>query len=254
MDRFSQLEFGGDEAEPKGGAKSHGETVRDAEHYYREATKYWLAADFELALRNYSRILEQNSTIFEGWAGQVLMLIELGEYREAGVWADKALELFPEHPELLALKALACVRDAKLDQAVAYSDNSVGKENLTPRVWLTRAEIFLDRKGPIAEGCINKAVGCANKLGPIVKLEAGRLLRRKRNYVFAIRYLKEAVQDLSHSPLAWYELGCCQASLGLPEAVHSLEQCVNLRPDWDEAKDMLRKVGNRGFFRRLMGK
>jgi hypothetical protein len=59
---------------------------------------------------------------------------------------------------------------------------------------------------------------------------------------------------LSHSPLAWYELGCCQASLGLSEAVHSLEQCVNLRPDWTEAKDMLHKAGNRGFFRRLMGK
>ena len=44
------------------------------------------------------------------------MRIELGEYREAGVWADKALELSPEHPELLALKALACVRDAKRDR------------------------------------------------------------------------------------------------------------------------------------------
>jgi tetratricopeptide (TPR) repeat protein len=253
MDRFSQLEFGGDDTAPRG-ANSRGEPVRDAEYYYKEATKYWLAADFELALRNYSRVLEQNSTIFEGWAGQVLMLIELGEYREAGVWADKALELFPEHPELLALKALACARDAKMDQATAYSDNSVGKDNLTPRVWLTRAEIFLDRKGPIAEGCINKAVGCAGKLGPVVKLEAGRLLCRKHNYVLALQYLREAVQGLPRSPLAWYELGCCQARLGLPEAAQSLEQCLNLRPDWNEAKEMLRKVENRGFFRRLLGK
>jgi tetratricopeptide (TPR) repeat protein len=168
MDRFSQLEFGGEEKTPQHG-KAPGEPVRDAEYYCKEATKYWLAADYELALRNYSRVLEQNNTLFEGWAGQVLMLIELGEYREAGVWADKALELFPDHPELLALKALACARDAKLDQAIAYSDNSVGKENLTPRVWLTRAEIFLDRKSPIAEGCINKAIGCAGKLGPIIK-------------------------------------------------------------------------------------
>src|SRR4030042_257504 len=128
MDRFSQLEFG-DDAAPEG-AKSRQEPLRDADYYYREATKYWLAADYETALRNYSRVLEQNSTVFEGWSGQVLMLIELGEYREAGVWADKALELFPDHPELLALKALACARDARMDQAIAYSDNAVSKDNL----------------------------------------------------------------------------------------------------------------------------
>ncbi len=253
MDRFSQLEFGGeDSASPSG--RSRGEPVHDAEYYYREAMKYWLAADYELALRNYSRVLEQNSTVFEGWAGQVLMLIELGEYPEARVWADKALELFPEHPELLALKAMACARDAKMDEAVAYSDNSVGKDHLTPRVWLTRAEIFFDRKSPVAEGCLHKALGCAGKLGPVVKLEAGRLLSRKRNYSLAIQYLREAIRDLPRSALAWYELGGCQARLGLPEAVHSLEQCLHLRPDWTEAQDLHRKVENRGFFRRLLGK
>lgn len=252
MDRFSQLEFG-DEAAPQGG-KSRGEPVRDAEHYHREAVKYWLAADYELALRNYSRMLEQNGAIVEAWTGQVLMLIELGEYPEACIWADKAMESFPEHPELLALKALSYARDARMDQAVAYSDNSVGKDNLPPRVWLVRAEIFLDRKGPIAEGCVNKALACAGKQIPIIKLEAGRLFARKRNHVLAIQYLKEAVRDLPRSALAWYELGCCQARMGLPEAVHSLEQSHNLRPDWDLPKDMLRKTEKRGFFRGLFGK
>jgi len=251
MDRFSQLEFG-DEKTPQG-RQSRDVPARDAEYYRREATKYWLAADYEVALRNYSRVLEQNRTSFEGWSGQVLMLIELGEYREASVWADKALELFPEHPELLALKALACARDARMEQAVAYSDNSVGKDNLTPRVWLTRAEIFLHRKGPIAEGCINKAISCAGDLAPIVKLEAGRLLSRKHNYTIALQYLRDAAQNLPRSPVAWYELGCCQARLGLPEAVHSLEQCLSLRPDWSEAQKMRRKVENKGFFRRLLG-
>jgi len=251
MDRFSRLEFG-DETTPSG-RKPRGEPARDADYYHKEAVKYWLAADYELALRNYSRALEQNSTMFEAWAGQVLMLIELGEYPEARIWADKALGFFPEHPELLALKALACARDAKMDQAVAYSDNAVGKDHLTPRVWLVRAEVFRERKGPIAEGCINKAIACAGQLLPIVKLEAGRVLARKRNYVLAIQYLKEAVQDLPQSPLAWYELGCCQARLGLPEAVHSLEQSRHLRPDWDLPKQRLRKVGKRGFFRGLLG-
>ncbi|MEN6332663.1 MAG: hypothetical protein ABFE01_00290 [Phycisphaerales bacterium] len=252
MDRFSRLEFG-DDTTPQGG-RTPGEPIRDADYYHKEAVKYWLSADYELALRNYSRVLEQNNTIFDAWAGQVLMLIELGEYPEACVWADKAMEFFPEHPELLALKALACLRDARPDQAVAYSDNAVGKDNLTPRVWLVRAEVFLDRKGPIAEGCINKALAGADKLAPIVQLEAGRLFRKKGRHVLAVQCLKQAVQNLPRSALAWYELGCSQASLGLAEAVHSLEQSHSLRPDWEPAKAMLRKVENRGFFRGLFGK
>jgi tetratricopeptide (TPR) repeat protein len=246
------LEFG-DETTPPGD-KPRGEPVRNAEHYHKEAVKYWLAGDYELALRNYSRMLEQNNTIFDAWAGQVLMLIELGEYPEACVWADKAMEFFPEHPELLALKALACLRDARRDDAVAYSDNAVGKDNLTARVWLVRAEVFLDHKGPIAEGCAKKALACAGGLLPVVSLEAGRLFRRKGNHVQAVQYLKQAVQGLPRSPLAWYELGCSQAGLGLPEAVHSLEQSHNLRPDWNLPKEMIRKVTKRGFFRGLFGR
>ncbi len=252
MDRFSRLEFG-DSASSRS-EKPQGEPVRDADFYHKEAVKYWLAADYELALRNYARVLEQNNTAFDAWAGQVLMLIELGEYPEARMWADKALELFPEHPELLALKAVACARDAKMDEAVAYSDNAVSKDNLTSRVWLARAEIFLDRRGPIAEGCIAKALACAGKQSSLVKLEAGKLLSGARNHVLAIQYLKDAVHALPKSALAWYELGCCQAKLGLAEAVHSLEQSQTLRPDWDLPRKMLHKVEKRGFFRGLFGK
>ena len=251
MDRFSQLEF--DDAAPKRG-RSAGEPVRDTSYFYREAMKYWLAGDYELALRNYSRMLEQDDSIFEAWAGQVLMLIELAEYREADMWADKALELFPEHPELLALKAIACTRDAKRQKATAYSDNSVGKENLTPRVWLARAEVFIGRKRQVCESCISKAVSGAGKLTPIVKLEAGRTLRRAGNYPLAIQYLKGATELFPRSALAWYELGCCQAALGRDEARHSFEQGLRLRPHWPACETALRKFQSRGVLRRLFGR
>jgi len=251
MDRFSRLEFG-DEAPQKG--PSSGEPIRDADYFYQEAMKYWLGGDYELALRNYSRVLECDQTRFEAWAGQVLMLVELGEYREANLWADKALGFFPEHPELLALKAIACARDARLDQAVAYSDNSIAKDNPTPWVWLARAEVFLNRKSPISESCLSKAVGSAGELAGVIKLEAGRLLQRKRNFVLAAQYLKEVVQMLPKSALAWYELGRCQAALGLSDAVQSFEQSVRLRPGWEQAQAELNKVQNKGFFKRLLGK
>jgi tetratricopeptide (TPR) repeat protein len=251
MGRFSRLEFG-DSASRR--EESPGEPVRDAAYFHKEALKYWLAGDYELALRHYSRMLEREQTRFEGWAGQVLMLIELGEYREANLWADKALGSFPEHPELLALKAVACARDARMEQAVAYSDNSIAQDNPTPRVWLARAEVFLDRRGPVSESCLSKAVGGAGEGAAIIKLEAGRLLQRKRNFVLALQYLRDTVQMLPRSALAWYELGRCQAALGQPEAVHSFEQSLRLRPGWREPGVALRRFENRGFFRRLLGK
>jgi len=250
MDRFSQLEF--DEKKP-GPKRTHGEPIRDANYFHKEAIKYWLAGDYELAMRNYSRVLEQNSTFFEAWVGQVLMLIELGEYKEASVWADKALELFPEHPELIAIKAVACSRDAKFDKAIAYSDNSISKDNVTARVWLSRAEVLLKRKSSIADNCISKAVGLAGDKGPVIKLEAARLLKKRGSYSAAIGFLDEVLKAFPKSALVWYELGCCQAKLGRSEAVVTLQESMKLHPDWDKPKKALRQFRKRGFFRKLFG-
>jgi tetratricopeptide (TPR) repeat protein len=252
MDRFSQLEFG--EVSPERKPAFSGEPIRDADYFYKEAMKYWLAGDFEPALRNYSKILERNNVFFEAWAGQVLMLIEMEEYHEAIIWADKALELFPEHPELLALKAVANARDAKMEKAIAYSDNSITKDNITPRVWLARAEVFLGRRSSIAENCISKAISCSGDMLPVIKFEAARLLNKRGNYSAAIEYLNDALKIFPKSALIWYELGCCQAKLGRSEAVAALEQSIKLRPDWERPKKVLHQFSKRGFFRKLFGR
>jgi tetratricopeptide (TPR) repeat protein len=253
MRRFSRLEFG-DKSDEGAGKRGAGEEIRDDEYFHKQAIRYWLAGDFELALRNYSRALEQNSTFYPGWLGQVLMLIELGEYKEAAVWVDKALEMFPEHPELLATKAVACARDGRLEKAIAYSDSSIAKDNVTSRVWLARAEVLLHRKSNIAQNCISKAVSAAGDEGPMVRLQAGRLLNQKGDYAAALQYLRTVVDELPRSALVWYELGCCQARLGRPEAKVSFEQALKLHPDWRLAEEALRKVETKGFFARLFGR
>ena len=254
MRRFSRLEFGDKSGEGPGKEKS-GEEIRDAEYFHKQALRYWLGGDFEVALRNYSLALEQNSAFYPGWLGQVLMLIELGEYKEASVWVDKALEMFPEHPELLSVKAVACVRDGRLEKALAYSDNSITKDNVTSRVWLARAEVFLNRKSSVAQNCISKAVASAgSEDGLLIRLEAGRLCNRKGDYVSAMQYLRTLVDELPKSALAWYELGRAQAGLGRDEAKISFEQAMKLHPDWDMAQEALKKFNSRGFFGKLFGR
>jgi len=252
LDRFAQLEFDSQDGSRK--VRTQGEPIRDAFYFHQKAIKYWLGGDFELALKDYSRALEQNQAFFEGWAGQVWMLLELEEYPEAMLWADKALELFPEHPEIFAAKAVACLRDAKYEKAQAFSDNAISKDNTTSRVWLARAEVLLARKSKMFESCINNAISISNQDRSIIRLESGRILFKGEEYTLALSHLSRAAKELSQSALAWYELGRCQARLGLPESVEVLRQSLKLRPNWRLAEEALVKAEKRGFFRRIFGK
>jgi tetratricopeptide (TPR) repeat protein len=252
MNRFASLEFG--DADSADRDKDKGEEIRDEGFFYKRAVTCWLAGDFELALRNYSRSLEMNSSFFEGWIGQILMLLELGEYPEAIVWADKALELFPEHPELFAAKATAYIRDVRFDKAMAFSDNSVSKENVTSRVWLARAEVLMKRKSRIAENCVSKAMSIAGNSADIIGLEAGRLLRRSAKYAAALEYLNSSVKVFPKSALAWFELGCCQDSIGFSEAQVSLKESLNLRPKWELAEARLQSCKSKGPLRRVFNR
>ena len=205
-------------------------------------------------------MLEYNSALFEGWFGQVRMLIELVEYEEALLWTDKALELFPDHPELLAAKAVASNRSGALGKAMAYSDNAISRKGVTPYVWIARAETLLTRNRRTAEHCLSNALSIAGNSSALARLESGRVLLQAGHCLKAMEYLRVAVTDSPESALAWLELGRCQAALGLPAAEMTLSQCLTLRPGWHAASRALLRYQKRGIlsrikalFRRLFG-
>ena len=82
-------------ASPKTNGLQQKAVVKDEAYYLAEARAAFENGDFELALRAFCKVLEFNPQNAAAWTGQVRMLIELGEYREAKLWADKALERFP---------------------------------------------------------------------------------------------------------------------------------------------------------------
>src|SRR3954469_12306995 len=101
MSRFGNLEFGNDFQDDSSNE------LKGEPHFVSEAKDAFERGDFEYALRAYAKVLEYNPRNVAAWAGQVRMLIELGEFQEAKVWSDKALEQFPRDPDLLAAKAVA---------------------------------------------------------------------------------------------------------------------------------------------------
>ncbi|MGD2175485.1 MAG: hypothetical protein PVJ27_08785, partial [Candidatus Brocadiaceae bacterium] len=160
--RFDSLEFEERrhrrENRPDEGARSEtGTPARDAAYFRAAGDAEFRLGLYESALRAYSRALEQDGTVFVCWLGQVRSLLALGEYEEADLWADKALELFPEHPDLLSAKALAAVRRGLVPRAMAYSDNALSREGVSPFVWLCRGEVLTVRGSSMAEHCFEQA-------------------------------------------------------------------------------------------------
>src|SRR4051794_5660227 len=132
VSRFSNLEFG----KPVELQALGDHELKSEAHYFAEAQSFFHDGDFEPALRSFAKVLEYNPNNAAAWSGQVRMLIELGEFREAKLWADKALERFPRDPELLAAKAVALGRQGDLKASLAFSDASFEERGEGPYIWL----------------------------------------------------------------------------------------------------------------------
>ncbi len=250
MSRFGNLEFN-DESESLG--QEQKAVAKDEAYYLAEALAAFQGADFERGLRMYSKVLEFNPRNASAWAGQVRMLIELGEYREARLWAEKALERFPHEPELLAAKAVALGRSGDLQAALAFSDASIEERGDTPYVWLARGDVLLARDESRADYCFEKALLLAPGDWFITWL-AARIRYYYRQFVLALRLLQQAVEFNAGHFLLWLELGQCQQALGLvgPARV-SFTQARQLNPRCDQARLGLGQLSYTGLGPRVRG-
>src|ERR1035441_5044982 len=250
MSRFVNLEFGGENEDQWHEQKA---AVKDEAFYLGQARVAFEAADFELALRAFCKVLEYNPQNAAAWAGQVRMLIELAEYREARLWADKALERFPHEPELLAAKGVALGRHGDLQGALAFSDASIEERGDTPYVWLARADVLLAREEPRADYCFEKALLLAPRDWFVTWLGA-RIRYYYKQFVLALKLLQQAIDLNAGHFLVWLELGRCQQALGLAgPARHSFEQARQLKPNCHEAGLALTRLSGMGAGTRLRG-
>ncbi|HEV2454830.1 MAG TPA: tetratricopeptide repeat protein [Verrucomicrobiae bacterium] len=249
MSRFGNLEFGGQEEQ----GRESTPVAKEEAWQMAQATAAFENGDFEQALRFYSKVLEYNPQNATAWTAQVRMLIELEEYQEAKLWADKALEKFPTWPELLAAKAVALARGGDLQAALAFSDASIEERGDTPYIWLARGDILLARKEQRADYCFDKAMLLAPK-DWFIALLAARIRFYYEQFVLAMNLLQQAIEwNASHFTL-WLELGCCQQAIGLlnPARV-SFTHARQLNPDCREAELALVRLSRTGPLARLRG-
>lgn len=256
MSRFINLEFG-DEAEDQSLGETQGSS-KDERYYLQQAQAAFERADFERALRHYSKILEFNPQNTAAWIAQARMLVELGEFRDANAWADKALELFPNESELRAAKAVALARSGDTKGALVYSDASIEEQAGSSHVWLARGDVLLARKEPRADYCFEKAL----LLAPddwVVLWMAVRVRFYHGQFASALQLAQRGVARHAGRVVLWVEQGRCQESLGLLEGAHeSFARAVELDRDCRAGTDALAGLRShgvaeraRGFWRRL---
>ncbi|NLW50731.1 MAG: tetratricopeptide repeat protein [Candidatus Brocadiaceae bacterium] len=239
MSRFDSLEF----ERPKAGPRRHsGETtgtpVRDCSYFREAAGEEYRLGRLEAALRSYSRALECDTTACGCWLMQVRILIELEEYTEAGVWADKALEMFPDHPDLLAARAVICARTGMDSRAMAFSDSAMAGRDGSPYTWLARGEVLLARRGRMAGECLLRAIAesPATVDRAWMNVEVARVLRRYGRRSEALYHAKAAQAAMPLHAAVALEVGLCQESLGLPDAAQSFTEALQLDPLCDQAR------------------
>jgi len=250
MSRFVNLEFGGESEDQSGLSKA---LIKDEAFYCAEAQAAFENGNFEQGLRLYSKVLEFNPRNAGAWTGQVRMLIELGEFREAKLWADKALEKFPLEPDLLAAKAVALGRAGDLQGALSFSDASIEERGDTPYVWLARADVLLAREESRADYCFERALTLAPRSWFIAWL-AARIRFYYQQFALALKLLQQSIEWNAGHFLLWLQIGQCQQELGLVGAArNSYTQAEQLNPRCHEATHALSRLENTGIGARLRG-
>lgn len=257
MPRFDHLEFGSaGEPEDRGKSRS-GEEARDQHHWIRQAEADRRQGHYENALRYYSRALEVDRSLIRGWVGQVQMLVVLGECPEAELWSRKALELFRNHPDLLAGRAQAVCRADGAKKAQPFCDAALQQTGESAYRWTVRGELLIAGKEATDRYCFDKALACDSDW--LVPLEIGLIYLHYRQPSKGLARVRQAVERAPDAPYAWYVQGLCEKELGLNRPARvSFQRCLELSPRHREAEERLTELDQSGLslgkrIRRLLG-
>jgi tetratricopeptide (TPR) repeat protein len=259
-DRFRRLELDHSETPQRGSAapgkrlahsfvdanELDAADVRDDRHWLKLADQNRRAGAFEESLRHYSRAVEVNRSCVTAWVGQVQMLVALGEYPEAELWARKALELFRNHSELQAARAQALCRQGDLRQAQAACDAAISQPGLSAYPWMARGDLMLATRDSVEQYCFDKASQLDGDW--LVQIEIAAIYLFYRRHAKALARCRHAVERAAEQPYAWFQKAKCELAMGMPAvAKGSLKQSLDLDPKFPLARELMREVETTGW-------
>lgn len=250
MGRFTSLEL--EEAqipEPAAVEEQHyGEETQNAGSFLVQAVEAFQLCNYEKALQLFSRVLSFDNQNAAAWMGQVRCLINVNEFKEAALWADKAMELVGETANLLAAKACALCRMGDFSRAYGLSDVSLEQKGASSFVWLCRGEILLQQKRKNFDFCFEKVLSLQSDSWEMM-VEIARVYMFYNKNAVALQHLEKALESQPSKSLIWYELGNCYINLGMKDkALNAFNHSIQLEPRMEMAKRKLQDAESLSFW------
>jgi len=211
------------------------------------------AGDYRLALRHYSRALQAESGQIYPWVGQLNALLMLRQFKEAEVWTNRALELFPEEPTVLSQRARVFAHMGDTKRAIGVSDYAMTK-GASEWVWLGRGEVLLLARNPNSRFCFEKAVEIAGRTNWQVPFLAGLILLNDKNHAAAAEFLAIAAERNMRHANIWEVYAQVLAKLNFMErAREAARRAAELRPRKSSTSRLPDELESRGVLDRLFG-
>lgn len=219
---------------------------RADEHFYR--------GEFEKALRFYSRALQTENAQPTPWIGQIICLLQMKQMKEADLWVQRALELFPEDSSLVSLRAVVMARNGMVKRAVGTSDYAMTRGGSTPLAWIARGEVLTLAESKNAGFCFEKAMETALPDDWKTPFLIGLVLHDQGVWASSLEYLQKAAARGAGNHWLWYLLGMCYLRLAFrQEAIDALRQSMALNPNYPPAQDAYHRVTHRNMIARFFG-
>lgn len=260
MGRFSKLEtHAGEEPEkdpdegpfglrnrvrPKPTADDAPGTDYDQGHYQAEGDRHFYLGDYKMAMRAYSRAMKVDHSAIDPWVGQVLSLVRMKQYREAAMWALRAVELFPEDARLASLQGLTLALTGARQRAISCSDYAMSRPNGgCAFCWAVRGQILSHAENPNATFCFDKVKELRAGNDWQILAQVGEFLLTEKKWARALEFLKAAIEINPANPWLWKRLGVANEQLAFTQpALDAYNTALEMNPNDREAQDCIQRL------------
>jgi tetratricopeptide (TPR) repeat protein len=221
--------------------------------FVQRGDMHFFQGEYEKALRFYSRALQMESTRQYPWIGQIYCLLQLRQLSEADLWIQRALELFPDDPALLSLRAVVLARKGMTKRAIGTSDYAMTRGS-SPFCWLARGEVLLLAENANAPLCFEKAMESIEPDDWFMPFRVGLVYFEQGLWSSALEYFQKTAARHAANFWLWYHLGLCYLRLAFQqEAIDAFRQSIALNPAFPRSHEALRRATRSGPLARLFG-
>lgn len=205
----------------------------DAPSFYRAARDMRASGHFRAATEFYRKATGLSDHHFDGWVELIDTLVRARRMKEAAAASLDAHEAFKQVRVLYASRALVLAHEGNFNEAMRYSDTSIGAMEKAWYPRFVRGEIQL-RMNPAtlstALASFEQAIQLADEAWEPALL-AGWVLLDARLFALAAGFLAEAAHQNPRAPLAWLCLGDCFRELKFYEqALFYYQRVTELEP------------------------